>query len=101
MVVETSFRRAAAIFLLSPARERRQHNFLQAGLLSQPACDLVTVHARHSDVQEDNIWCIIPRHLERRRAAKGYPDLVALQPEQHDEAVGGVLVVINDEQSVA
>ena len=101
MMVEPGFRRAAAIFLLSPAGQRRQHNVLQAGLLPQPASDFVAVHPRHPDVEEYDIGRIALRHLQRRRAAVGYPDLVALQLEQHGEAIGGVLIVIHDQQPMA
>ena len=54
MVVEPGFRRAAAVLLLPPAGQRRQHDF-QAGLLPHSAGDLVAVHPRHPDVQEHHV----------------------------------------------
>ena len=101
MMVEPSFRRAAAIFLLAPAGQCRQHGVLQAGLLAHPACDLVAIHPRHSDVKEHyGRWRVL-RHLQRRRAAEGYPNVVALHPEQHGEAIGGVLIVVNHQEPMA
>ena len=74
---------------------------LQARLLPHPACDFVAVHARHPDVEEDHVRAVRRCQLQRRRAVVGDPDLVALQPQQHGEAHGGVLVVVHHQQSVA
>lgn len=81
MVVEAGFRRLPPILLLAPAREGRQHDILQAWLLSHPACDLTAVHAGHSDVQEHSVWRIASRHLQRGRAVVRDPYFMALQPE--------------------
>ena len=95
MVTKARFAGATTVFFLTPACQRRQNNFLQARHLPYPACDLVAVHSRHSNVQEHCIRCLSLQHFKRRRPTMGHPDLMALQLEQHRQTNGSVLVVID------
>ena len=74
---------------------------LQAGLLAQSPGHFVAVHARHPDVEEHHLRSVALRQFQGGGAVVGHPDLVALQPQQQGEAVGGVHVVIDHQQPTA
>lgn len=101
MVIEARCRRAATIFLLAPAGERRQDRLPQTGQLSQSAGDLVPIHARHTYVEENHGWAVVRYQVEGFGAAEGDSNLVALEPQKSRETRGGVLIVVHDQEPVA
>src|SRR5688500_776800 len=55
MVVEPCRGRGALVIHLAPARQGDQREVGKARVLSQPARDLISVEARHADVEESNL----------------------------------------------
>ena len=75
--------------------------FSRPGSCRSPPSDFVAVHPRHSDVEEHHVGRYDVASSNADRAVVGDPNLVALQPQQHGEADGGVLVVINHQEPAA
>src|SRR6185295_1353256 len=89
-----------AVFLLAPAGDGNEQQVLSSGHLAEPSGDLVAVHSRHSNIENDHLGPKNSGFLERWRAAIGGADLLVGKPKQHGERVRGVHVVVHHEDAM-
>src|SRR5689334_11923820 len=100
MVVKTCGGRSTSILFLSPAGQCSKHDILQAWSFAYLARDFVAVHIRHSDVEENHVGKERRCERQRGRSVVRDPHIVSLQPQQRGEAYSGILVIVDDQQSV-
>ena len=67
--------------------------------LAYLTCGLVPVHDRHLDVQDDDVRPEGTGHFQSLLAVIGGPCHIALHGQKHGEAVSGIDVVVNHEDS--
>ena len=79
---------------LGPRREEHDRDVLGVAELELPA-DLVAVHARHGDVQEDQVRVPGEGELEALLAAGRGEDLVAVRGQDGGDRCGEVVVVVD------
>ena len=97
VMVKPNLLSPATIIGLTPASQCHKHGSLEPVLRSEPACNFVAVHPRHSQVQQDDLRSIFPRGFDRTRTIVGGPYVVPRQEEQFGEAVGRVPVVVHNQ----
>ena len=73
--------------------------FLNSGFSRKALGDLVAVHPRQADVQQHHLGPKGRGRLQGRRAGAGHLHVVAVQPQQHAQAVGGVNVVLHNKDA--
>ena len=99
VVIEARVARAATVVFLAPAGHGDQHHLRAARLVSDPPRHLVAAQFRQSDIQQDHI------RLEGGRGADGFQSvvrgvhLVAHHAQQYRETVGGIGIVIHDQDA--
>src|SRR5262249_8625200 len=98
VVVEARLPGAAAVLLLPPAGQSHQQG-APAALLPDPPRRLVAIELRQLDVEEGEGRLQRPPPPNRPQAVVGGLDVVAQQAQQQGEAVGGVLVIVHDQDA--
>ena len=101
VLIESGIGRALLVIRLAPAGQRHQHQVAAPRRGANPARELVTVHARHADVEQRDVGLEGVQHFERLQAVKGHRHLAMLHFEQHPEAFGGVAIVIDHQHALA
>ena len=69
------------------------------GILAKPSCDFVSVHTRQSDVHQHDFRTEPPNRLERLLAVVADFDIVAIQLQDHGQALCGRDVVVNHQDA--
>ena len=100
MRIEAHLVRAAAIFVLAPARERDQHRALTPGLSANASGHFVAVELRHADVEQHDVGMVFRRHFQGFGAIGCRVNLVTVALEQRREAIQGVPVVVGKKNPV-
>src|SRR5690349_11515923 len=99
MVIETRLARAPAVLFLAPAGDRHDQDGV-AALGAQAPRDLVARQLGHADVEEHDVRIEIARRLEGLEPVVGDAHHVAAHLEQHAQALGGVRVVVDNEDAM-
>lgn len=101
MEVEPGLAAAAPVVLVPPTGQRHEHGPLEGRLCAEPPGDLVAAHTGEPDVEERQIGAESPGHVQGVGAVMGDRGAVAPKFEQRCDRLGGVLVVVDHEDSVA
>ncbi len=97
MIVEPSADGAQAVLLLAPPCQRDERDISELGLPPNVPGQVVPVHARHADVQKYDDGSEILELLQRRLRIVDDAHLGTELLEQDAEAVGGVAIVVDDQ----
>src|SRR5207253_7951004 len=98
VVVEARLAGLELVVFLAPAGDRDQQH-VAAAALAHVARDVIPRELRQADVQERHGGLELVRGRDRLGAVVGDAHLVPHHPEQGGEAVGGILVVVDDEDA--
>ena len=101
VVIKAGVVGAAPILFLAPAGERDENDTGQTGLFAQAPRYFVAVHHGHANVQKDDLRLEGPRLVECRRPLEGDMYVAALHSEEQGEALGGIPIVVDDQNTVA
>ena len=101
MIIEARLAGQDPVFVSSKTGQRDDDGVDQPREGPNLPGDFVTVQARKSEVEEDDVGAIRAGHDERLAAFVGRPDIVAQQPQQGREAFGRVAIVIDHEDAPA
>ena len=71
------------------------------GIAAQRSRNVITVHSRKSDIEQDDLGAILRRDAQRLGAVARGAHLVVHQAEQRGEAVRGIGIVVHDQDAVA
>src|SRR5262245_25279413 len=96
MMIKTGLPRADAILLVAPAGEchKREPGWIFG---PEPPGDLIAIHSGHSKIEKDQIRLIGRYGFEGLHAAKGSLGIMPTQAKEHGQALGGIDIVIDDE----
>src|SRR5688572_31728591 len=97
VMVEASVPRALAIGILAPARDGNERGPAHLRALPQRPGDLVTAHAGKADVHQHDLRTERCRELDRGAAFVGELHLMTHEAKQHGKALGGIRVIVDDE----
>jgi len=101
VIVEARVLRPAPVLVLPVARHGDQHYGAEVQALPHSAGHLVTVHARESDVEENDFGALVPRPRAARPSRRGPSEPRAGEGKKFGEALRRIHVVIHDEKAVA
>src|SRR5690348_11088130 len=65
MMIESGSERAAAIFVLAPARDGDEHNRAAPGFAADLVRHFVAIELGHADIEQGNIGLELPGKFER------------------------------------
>ncbi len=99
MTVEFALPDAPQSFLLAPAGQSNECQVPELGTLSDPASHFVTVHGRHGDIQEHHLRFVALECFDRCLTVVDDTNVRADQLEQRGQTVGGIAVVIDDQDA--
>src|SRR5262245_40314107 len=99
MMIEPSRERAISISLLSPAGYRNQPQFFSTGYRADLTRDFVTVHSRQADIEQQNVRGPRFQHGECGRPVMYRLHRMAHQFERGTQAIGGVDVIVDDQNT--
>src|SRR5256885_3030497 len=99
MVVESRFRGAAAVLVLTPTGQRDEHDIPGPGTLANLLREIIPVHLRKADIENRDIGPEFVELRERCLAVIRGLHLVSRHTQQHREALDGVLIVVDDENT--
>src|SRR5262245_59179949 len=99
MVVEPGILRAALVVLLAPAGNRNDLNIAKCGHRTDPSRHLITIHVRHSNVEQNGVGekliermeCFAPAVSDAHGRAEG--------AQQIPEPLTGIVVVVDHENA--
>src|SRR4051812_16649984 len=77
VVVKPGFAGSLEVFVLSVTGDGDEECLPAVTLLSKPGSDLVSIHAREADVEENDLGAVHADRLDGLRPAVGDVDLVA------------------------
>src|SRR5579862_4208617 len=97
VVVETGIQRLTSIAVLAPARHRDKRDVLAPVSGADAPGQLVTIEVGKTDVEQQNIGVQLPTQLERLLRRVGGSCHMTAELQQHGAAVGGVAIVVHDE----
>src|SRR5436189_6419205 len=97
VVVKAGVPREAPMPILSVAGERYEDRVPEPDLFTEAPSDLKTIHLRHADVEQDNLGTVGGGDLERRPSVVRRRDIVTEVAHELRERLGGVAIVINDQ----
>src|SRR5688500_14214305 len=101
VVIEAGRDRLCLLLGMTPTGEGDDEHRAAPRLGPYSARDLVAVQLRQADVEQHHFRPQGPRELQRRRASVRRVGLVALELEQARERIGGVAVVVDDEDAMS
>ena len=100
MGVEARLPSFLPVVFLTPTGQRDDPHLSEPGFGPQAAGDLESVDGRHSEVEQDDFRLKLASKVEGRTSVVGDPHVLAVQLGQDPrEAVRGVFIVIDDEDS--
>src|SRR5262249_732111 len=99
MVVKTCVARPSLIFFLPPPSQSHENYPTAPPLFSHGAGSLIAVHFRHANVEQCHIGLEGRCSLYGLHAVVGRLDLVAHHTQHHSEAIGGVAIVVCDQDA--
>jgi len=97
VLIEAGLAGEAAVAILAVAAEGDEERVAEAEIAADPFRDLVPIHLRHADVQEDDVRPVPPRGIESSRAIVCRPDVVTVVAQEVRECLRRVDVVVDDE----
>jgi hypothetical protein len=100
-MVKTGRLGLTAVLLVPITRHGDQHGLIHVKLRPQAAGDLIAIHARQADVEQDQLGPEDASRLQRGRAVERDPRLMPLEAEQHSHALGGIRIVVDHQDPQA
>src|SRR5437773_4551765 len=97
--VEASLERACPVLRSTVTADGDQYHVAIAEFTTQRPCNLVSVHAGQSDVQQHEIRAIFPRNVHRFGACRRDADVVVHELQQRGKAGDRVGIIIDDENA--
>ncbi len=97
MIIEASRTRPLAVSVLPVPCHGDQPHVLEFGLLTQTPCDLVSVHLRQANVEQDQLGLENDGGFQCRLAGVRHPYIVTGSPQKHGGTVRRIHVVIDDQ----
>ena len=101
VMIETRVQRPLPVFVLPPAGQRDQPQRLQPGHLPQVPGHFVAAQVGQAEVEDAGLGPERSRRRDRLLSRVSRADLVALEPEQHRQAVRRIAIVVDDEDAPA
>ena len=99
VVAEASLVAEPSMGLVRPAGKGDQQCCREFCLLSKLPCHLAAIHFRHRQIQQYDVGSLNKRHLEGFLAIVGHLHIGSPKIHHHGQAVGGILVVIDDQHA--
>jgi hypothetical protein len=99
VIVEAGCAGLLDVFLLAPPGNRHEKDLRPVGTGPDPARELISIHVRHADIQQRGIWRCPVEHLQGCLTVVRDDDVVAIQPQEHGETLGRVVVVVGDQDT--
>src|SRR2546421_9234515 len=78
VLIEAGLAGEAAVAVFAVSAERYEECIPETELATDPLRDLVPVHLRHADIEQDDLGAVQPSVVERLSAVVGSGDLVAV-----------------------
>ena len=99
VVIESCLQGDVPVSFLAPARYGNQRRALPGGLPANRAHHLQAGQLRHAHIEQCGIRCDLREGFQRLCAVIGHVHFVAFQTQQFRQAVGGIHVVVGDQNA--